>query len=144
MKEEWKDIIQLDGDYQISTLGRVRRSQIRDRRGNTYIGKILKSELTPKGYERISIHRHHERTRFRVHRLVAEAFIPNPDNKPFINHVNGIKTDNRVENLEWCTTAENNSHNDTLIIRSFLHELDPDKMYSVKDLQASLSSNVFQ
>ncbi len=69
-----------------------------------------------------------------LHRLVADAFIPNTYNKPFINHINGIKTDNRVENLEWTTTDENNKHNETLTVQRFIARLDYEKLYSPKDL----------
>ena len=71
--------------------------------------KKLKSKID-KGYERVALSNNNQRKFFPVHRLVAIAFIPNPKNKPCINHKNGVKTDNRVENLEWCTYSENSLH----------------------------------
>lgn len=62
------------------------------------------------GYLRVGLHKNNRQFRKNVHRLVAEVFIPNPENKPFINHKNGIKDDNQVANLEWCTQAENIQH----------------------------------
>jgi hypothetical protein len=73
---------------------------------NNHNNHILKPQLNGKGYLRIWIG---GKLKF-VHRLVAEKYIPNPKNKPQVNHINGIKTDNRVENLEWCTPKENSVH----------------------------------
>lgn len=62
------------------------------------------------GYERIALVNKNGRNKFLLHRLLAEAYLPNPNNKPLINHINGIRNDNRLENLEWCTYSENIKH----------------------------------
>ena len=74
------------------------------------LNKVLKPGIFGHGYELICIHYLGKRKTLNLHRLIAKLFIPNPDNKPCINHKNGIKTDNRVENLEWCTYSENMVH----------------------------------
>lgn len=72
-------------------------------------GKILKLTEDEDGYYRVGIHCNGKCHTVGVHKLVAEAFIPNPDNKPCIDHINGNRQDNRVENLRWCTVEENNA-----------------------------------
>lgn len=73
-------------------------------------GDRLTPTISKNGYKRVSLSHKGKAKKFFVHRLVALAFIPNPDNKPTVNHINEIKTDNRVENLEWATNLEQNIH----------------------------------
>lgn len=72
--------------------------------------KKLKKFLTSKGYFHVILYEKKKRFCRQVHRLVAETFIPNPEHKPEVNHINGIRNDNRVENLEWATRSENELH----------------------------------
>jgi len=104
MEEIWKQIPGLDGKYECSNKGRVRRVN-KDPRCEKY--KMLNLQNTKDGY--ISVNPT-IKFRKRVHRLVAEVFIPNPDNKPFVNHKNLNKKDNNVDNLEWVTASENSIH----------------------------------
>ena len=106
--EIWKFIEGANNKYLVSTQGSV-KSFINDKVN----GKILSNVLTQK-YARVCININNQgNKRYFVHRLVAMAFIPNPENKPQINHINGKHSDNRVENLEWCTCKENLIHSYT-------------------------------
>lgn len=101
--EEWRDIEGYEGLYQVSNLGRVKSLKPR------YKNKIiLKQEINHFGYLQICLS--NPRKTHKVHRLVAQAFIPNPENKPQVNHIDGNKLNNKVENLEWNTAHENNLH----------------------------------
>ena len=106
--EIWLPIIGYEGLYEISNFGRVKR--IKGGTG-TYIGRLNHQFLNEDGYFYVSLSKNTiANGRAKVHKLVALAFIPNINNKPTINHINGIKTDNRVENLEWATYSENVLH----------------------------------
>ena len=94
-KEIWKPIENYE-NYEISNFGKIRKKD-----------KILKQYKNCKGYLYSSLSKNNKRKSFRTHRLVAQAFISNPDNLPEINHKNEIKTDNRAENLEWCNHTYN-------------------------------------
>lgn len=100
--EKWKCIPGTGDRLLVSDQGRV-KSLLRD-------GRILKAVSDKKGYLRLRVTLDREKKSYKIHRLVAEAFIPNPNGKEQVNHINGDKTDNRAENLEWVTNRENASH----------------------------------
>ncbi len=103
--EIWKDIYGYEGAYKVSNLGRI-QSLLRK---NTK-GKILNPAKNNRGYLRLGLCFKGKIRYDSVHRLVAEAFIPNPKNLPEVNHIDGNKLNNRVENLEWVTKGENQIH----------------------------------
>lgn len=109
-KEVWRDIKGYEGYYQVSNFGRVksldRVAIYSDGRIFKYNGRQLKTTLN-KGYVHVKLSKHSDVKTFKIHRLVAEAFIPNPLNLPQVNHKDENKTNNNVDNLEWCTGKYN-------------------------------------
>lgn len=101
--EEWRIIKGYDGLYQVSNYGRVKSFKFGKE-------KILKPGIDGKGYYIISLSLDNIRKTYLIHRLVGLTFIPNPEDKATINHINGIKTDNNISNLEWNTAKENYQH----------------------------------
>lgn len=110
--EIWKDVIGYEGIYQVSNLGRVKSLSrvVKKWDGHRTINSIILKQSLLVGYPSVMVSVNNISKRIKAHRIVAIAFIPNPENKPCVNHINGIKTDNRVENLEWCTHSENQIH----------------------------------
>ena len=113
MEEIWKDIKGYEGKYQVSSFGRVRsldhiarRERDGHRNDIPVKGRLLEPRTKRKGYQQVRL----SHKDFQVHRLVAEAFIPNPQNLPQVNHIDEDKTNNRADNLEWCNNKQNSDH----------------------------------
>lgn len=107
MKEVWKDIEGYEGSYQVSNLGRVKSLGRVDSIGHNKSSKILKAHPNGGKYLDVTLFNQNRREYFLVHRLVAQAFIPNPSDLPQVNHIDEDKTNNCVSNLEWCTAKYN-------------------------------------
>ena len=99
--EIWKDIPNTDGQYKVSNNGKVMTSKT---------GRILSPVIDARGYERVCLFKTDRKRRYKVHRLVAMAFIPNPHRKEQVNHIDGDKRNNHADNLEWVTNKENMKH----------------------------------
>ena len=111
MLEVWKDIPNYEGLYQISNLGNVKSLCFGARNiRKSNIVKLLHQSPNNLGYHKVQLYKDGKSKMFYVHRLVALSFIPNPDNKPQINHKDGNKDNNTVDNLEWATSKENLNH----------------------------------
>ena len=120
MQEEiWRPIKGFEGYYEVSNLGRVysvprvvEYFHFRARRfvQQQLLGKVLKTSLGANGYRVVSLSKNGKNRVCHVSRLVAEAFIDNPDNKPFVDHINTIRTDDRVDNLRWVDSQENSNN----------------------------------
>lgn len=127
-EEIWKPVVGYEELYEVSNIGRVKslprfaQSGNKKRRFNSC---ILATQTNNKGYTSVTLWRNGKGTRYNVHRLLMRAFVPNPNNHPHIDHINAIKTDNRLENLRWCTAKENANNPKTLkLVRSIRKKQD--------------------
>lgn len=111
--EIWKDVKDYEGLYQVSNKGQIKRTKHTRSNGRGYYTvneRILSTHLNNKGYKIITLCKNNKVKTHILHRLIAEAFIPNPDNLPQINHKDENKTNNDIKNLEWCTHKYNNNY----------------------------------
>lgn len=109
MQEIWKAVKNYEGLYEVSNLGNVKSISYFNHVNNKSYprNKMLKQIANDRNYLRVYLYKKGKGKNFRVHRLVADAFIPNPDNLPEVNHIDGNKQNNKTTNLEWCTHQHN-------------------------------------
>ena len=109
----WTEVKGFEGIYAVSTKGYVMSLSRTIWNGKSYFkskDKLIKGNITSKGYSQVTLWKDKRRHMYLIHKLVANAFIPNPENYPQINHKDGNKTNNNVENLEWCNNSQNQLH----------------------------------
>lgn len=123
MQEEWRDVIGFEGIYQVSNYGRVKRI---GRKSGAVADRILKQALNiHSGYLQVGLWKNHKKSTKSIHRFVALTFIPNPENKPEIDHIDGNRLNNRVDNLQWVTKSENMLNPITRGRSSKSHKINP-------------------
>lgn len=115
--ENWKDVAGYEGFYQVSNKGNVRSVERRDSRGCRRRGRTLKPGHDGSGYPMVNLCKNGKQKTKKVHRLVAEAFLPNPESLSHVNHMDEVKDNNGLSNLEWCTHRYNMNYG-TLIERA--------------------------
>jgi len=139
--EEWRTIAGFNGYYLVSSVGRIKsidRYVKKPHTGDQFVkGRILRIRKNRYGYPVITLNYLGARTHLTVHRLVAKAFIPNPQLLPVINHKNAIKHDNAIDNLEWCTSAYNAQHAlKNNLSPVYVSETHPNKKLCAEDIHA--------
>lgn len=108
--EIWKDIDGYEGLYKVSDKGNVYSVERRDSRGRKCGGRVLRPSYDKDGYLLVSLYKNGKAKKKRIHRLVIEAFVPNPNNLPDVNHRDEVKTNNELSNLEWCDAGYNTNY----------------------------------
>lgn len=132
MEEVFKDIPGYEGIYQVSNLGTVRSLERISKQGHHLNEYTFKKKYDKYGYVYVVLSQGSGKGKqWRVHRLVALTFIPNPENKPYVNHIDGIKDHNSIDNLEWCTAKENTQH----AVRTGLIDIEKSRMNGRKSRQ---------
>lgn len=131
-EEMWKDILGYDGVYQVSNFGRVR---------NVVRGNHILCQSVSSGYPHVSLNRDGVQKSFLVHRLVATLFVPNYDNKPEVNHIDGNKLNNNSTNLEWVTPKENQIHSIKIGLKH-VGENAPNSKLSQKEVESIRSEYI--
>ena len=123
MKEIWKDIKGYEGLYQVSNTGKIKRTRFVNKNTNRKQERLKVFKLSKDGYFLVALYKNSKGKFFRVNRIVAETFLLNTDNKPEVNHKNGIKTDNNVEKLEWTTRSANHLHRARVLRKGRIREI---------------------
>lgn len=112
----WKPIPEYEGYYEVSSDGEIRSvNRYVNNRNSLVVGRVMRLNTGPSGYLQVGLCKDGKRKNFKVHKIVANVFIPNTDNKPCIDHINTDRTDNRASNLRWVTLKENSSNPLTII-----------------------------